>query len=180
MVKKINVSISDALFERAEKWKDQYSPSELYQNALEAFVSKKEQLDDRMKGELETMEKTIKRLKKQKRAAEGDFQAVGQDWGTTWARRADYSDLKYAAEGFNPHEGSRIYSHKLFSDRILGKHFRDMAKELREKRNLDPFTDEDDYGDMVGLVSVDGKNLIKSWLEAVRAFWEKVLPELND
>ena len=41
---RVTVSISDTLAERAEKWKDKFSPSDLYQKALEEFVSKREQL----------------------------------------------------------------------------------------------------------------------------------------
>ncbi len=88
MVKKVNVSISDRLYKRSEKWK--YSPSELYQKALEDFVSKKEQLDERIKGEPEAMEQIIERLKRQKKEADLGIYEDGQEHGIKWAKTADF------------------------------------------------------------------------------------------
>jgi len=99
--KRVTVSISDELAEQAAIWQDDYSPSELYQKALKEFVQKKEQLAEQVKGEPD-MEQIIERLKKEKRVAEGNFHAVGKDMGLAWARNAEYSVLKYAAEAFKP------------------------------------------------------------------------------
>jgi len=90
------------------------------------------------------MEQIIERLKSQKREAEGNFRAVGLDWGTEWAMGADYSELKYAVEEFDPYVkpilygrdeeeeykermrrsgASNISRNKIIGDKILGKYF---------------------------------------------------------
>ena len=165
MVKKINVSISDALFERAERWRGRFSPSELYQRALEDLVSKKEQLDERVKGEPEAMEQIIERLKSQKKEMEDNIRVMGQKMGVKWAMTADYWELQYAAEGFNPYGepdahkigppgtklipgdySTKIHDSKIFADRVLGEYFTGINDDFEKKRSESPLWPAPDGG----------------------------------
>ena len=172
--KRINVSITDELATRAEKWKGKYSASELYQRALDEFVSRKEQLAERVKGESEDMEQVIERLKSQKKQAENDFFSEGQEEGADWAKTTDYLELKYAAERFDPFEmsyqkSSDIRSDWLFGNDVLGEYF----SSINEER---PDLFKEDQWDSI---SSEAEKFLKGWLEAVRAFWAEVSPQLN-
>jgi len=171
--KRINISIPDGLADRAEQWKDKFSPSELYQEALEEFVSKKEQLAERLKGEPEKMEAIVDRLNRQKKAAEQDFFVEGQEEGANWAKTADYLELKYAAEGFNPFESAReiggVYYDWVMKDDDLGEYFGSLKDECPKLWKTD---DE-------GRFSGEAEKFLEGWLEAVGAFWEEVSTKLD-
>ena len=182
--KKVTISISDGLAERAEKWKDKYSPSELYQQALEDFVSKKEQLDERLKGEPEMEAQIIERLKAQRKAVEINHLENGRRAGLAWAQKADYPEFKYAATSFSPFSGhgkgrdnmpvydayGGVTAQHIFGDKILGKLF-------------DEIIEEDclaDRGDKNVWLTREGQEFVNGWLEAVKAFWEKISLKLDN
>jgi len=171
---RVTVSISDTLAERAEKWKDKFSPSELYQKALEEFVSKKEQLAERLKRDSEMREQTIERLKAQKKQAESDFFEEGQTEGVEWAKTADYSELVYAAERFDPFEKAYqiggVHYKWVLEDDTLNDTFEAL---FDERPNL--FKADDD-----GLLGSEAEKFIEGWRDGVRAFWAEMRPHLND
>ena len=175
MVKKINVSISDALAERSEKWKGKYSPSELYQKALEDFVSKKEQLEERLKGEPEMEAQTIERLKAQKKASETAYLEAGKQEGARWARNADYTDLKYAANVFDPRLDEPLEDNSwnvILRNQFLGEYFKELLGEHPEFVSYDHFDN--------CIMEEEGCEFLTGWLEAVEAFWEKVSAQLDN
>jgi len=171
--KKVTISISDALAERSEKWKDKFSPSDLYQRALLEFISKKEQLAERLKGDSEMREQMIERLKAQKKQAESNFFEEGQEEGTKWAQTADYSELVYAAERFDLFEKANqiggVHYKWVLEDDTLNDTFEAL---FDERSNL--FKADDD-----GLLGSEAEKFIEGWLDGVRAFWAEMRPHLN-
>ena len=173
MVKRVTVTISDELASRAALWSDDLSPSRLFQEALEEWVSRKEALAERVKGGGADMAAIIERLRQQKARAEHDYYDEGQEEGAAWARTADYLELRHAA-AFEPFSRSK---HKpgldrsiLEGDRTLGETFR----AIFEKRP--------DFwkADSRGLLVYDAETFIKGWLDAIKAFWAEVAPKIDN
>jgi len=174
---RVTVSITDGLAKRAEKWKDRYSPSELYQKALEDFVSKKERLVERMKGEPEALERIVERLKMQKEATELDYFRNGESDGLAWAQKADYPEFKHAISispyELEPHGEYNV--EPLFSDRFLSSYFLDR---IHENDSWDVYVAGVKRGKT--MLSIQGKAYLDGWFEAVRAFWEEVAPKIGN
>lgn len=193
--KRVTISISDALDGRAEKWKDKYRPSELYQKALEDLVQKQEELAERAKGAPD-MEQIIERLRIQKKEAEIDHFENGKAEGLAWAQKADYSELKYAAISFDPFgnrslkemiegcisqwapptrdpEAAHDVRH-ICADTILGEYFHKTLDKRNYLRQHDLLPKKNYM-----YLTHEGKGFVEGWREAVRAFWAEVSPKLN-
>jgi len=114
------------------------------------------------------MEEIIERLKSQKKAAEQDFWEEGHKEGATWAKSADYLELKYAATTFDLSEDffkeGGIHRRLLLEDDILGDSFQGLDEERPSllKANED------------GLISTEAENFLNGWLKAVVGFWKEV------
>ena len=98
MTKRINVSVSDELFEKIEKWKDSFNYSKLFQNTVSVAIQDKEDFQNRLKEDPETLEQVIARLKKEKKKVEKSYFSEGKEKGLSWAMAASYSDLMHAIE----------------------------------------------------------------------------------
>lgn len=175
MVRRYSVSVPDAIAERADKWKDSFSPSEIFQRALEDYVLKKETFAKRLEGATEDMEEIIDRLKKQKQETENDYYAEGQQEGLDWAKQLDYSDLQYAAEVFNPFSQKGPLSHLparvIYEDECLGETFQSI---FEDHPGLEMQSD-------IGQVfTKSGEKFIAGWIGGVKAFWDNVSGQLDN
>jgi hypothetical protein len=176
-VRKITISISEELAYQADRWKDDYNPSELYQEALRDFIHKKEELEERMRGASD-LNQIVERLKKQKRIAEANFFEHGKQKGLVWAQSADYTELHYAVTSLDSLvkratgiDGERFRAHHILANTILGKYF---DKIFRDNNLIWPAkTPFDVY------FNRDGKKFLEGWCEAVEDFWKEISPKLN-
>jgi hypothetical protein len=92
MVKRYSVSVSDALGAMIDKWKDEISPSTLFQQAMTAEIAKREGFNQRIREDTD-MEGIIERLRKEKKEKENEYFGMGKEDGLEWAKAADYEDL---------------------------------------------------------------------------------------
>ncbi|MCL2028906.1 MAG: hypothetical protein FWG97_00570 [Deltaproteobacteria bacterium] len=172
-VKRVTVSIPPELAARAEKWSDNLSPSRIYQEALEVWVTKKEALAERVKGAGADMAAIVERLKAQKMQTVHDFYDEGQEEGAAWARTADYREFQYAAQDFYPFSRSKrkpgVDKTVLEEDRLLRETFQALFDKRPDLWRVDH----------KGLLIYEAETFLKGWHEAVKAFWEAVAPQID-
>jgi hypothetical protein len=168
MVKKFNLSVPDDLAEKIEQRRDQLgSLSAIFQEAVAAMVKKKEEFEERLKGD-DDMEQIIERLRREKLQAQTDYHETGREEGLRWAKAASYTDLEHARK-FDPRDEDGVYDPTIpLHDDVLGHYFID-AMEADPLTN--PETDEDELNDFA-------RQWLDGWLEAVQEFWSAVKDKL--
>lgn len=168
MVKKFNLSVPDDLAEKIEQRRDHLgSLSAIFQEAVAERIKKKEEFEERLKGD-DDMEQIIERLRREKMQAQTDYHEKGREAGLCWAKAASYSDLEYARK-FDPTDRDGLYDPTIpLHDNVLGHYFIDA---LEADTLTNPEADEDELNDFA-------KQWLDGWLEAVREFWAAVKDRL--
>lgn len=168
MVKKFNLSVPDDLARRIQE-KRHYlgSLSAIFQEAVSDKIQKREDFEQRLKGE-EDMETTIERLRKEKRKAETDYLQKGREDGLVWAKAASYTDLEYARK-FDPTDEDGCYDPTVpLHDDVLGHYFIDM---LEADPLANPEDDEDELNEFA-------QQWLNGWIEAVSGFWNEIVAKV--
>ncbi len=168
MVKKFNLSVPDDLAEKIEQRRDQLgSLSAIFQEAVAAIIGKKEEFEERLKGD-DDMEQIIERLRREKLQAQTNYHEKGREDGLRWAKAASYTDLEHARK-FDPSDEDGVYDPTIpLHDDVLGHYFID-AMEADPLTN--PEADEDELNDFA-------RQWLDGWLEAVRELWAAVKDRL--
>ena len=170
MVKRFTVSVPDELAEKIDKWKQEISPSAMFQRAMEEAIEEKEGFAKRIT-EYETMPEIIERLKREKAEGEKRYYYDGQEAGLAWAKAAPYFKLKYVAqlpEGHLKYPGeTRTKAFDACRDDYLGDYF-------SERFSDDPLMCPDDKKSEVENISGEAEEWLKGWFTAVDAFWKEV------
>lgn len=155
MVKKFSVGIPDDLAERLEPFKENISPTAVFQEAMAARIEAFESRKNRMKGE--DMEAIINRLRKQKEESENSVYKQGEEEGLDFAKTADYDELKYGATVLAEiPDPERLAFDR---DGMLSDYF----------EGLDELADLDEE---------ETKVWLRGWCAAVEQFWDEVSGKL--
>lgn len=172
MVKKFSVGISDELVARLEPFKGKYSPTAVFQKAMEKQAANLEKWSTLMpKGE--EMDAIVEKLRKQKEEAEAQDYELGRDEGLKIAKSVDYEDLKAALKLIEEvekiyKEYNYIQSDILFNDDAWGDYFSDSDNCHYE---LEALADSS-----VGSLTHASGKWFEGWRDGVTAFWDS-LPE---
>ena len=92
MVKRINISIPDELYERLQEYKGRVNVSKVCQDAISDVIRKKETFK-RSVTEMPELEEIIERLRKEKNYSRHKVFELGEMVGISWAKQADYETL---------------------------------------------------------------------------------------
>lgn len=168
MVKKFNLSVPEELAEKIEQRREQLgSLSSIFQEAVAERIRKKEEFEERLKGD-DDMEQIIERLKREKIQARSNYHEKGREEGLRWAKAASYIDLEYARK-FDPTDAEGVYDPTIpLHDNVLGHYF---IEALEGDTLTNPEADEDQLNDFA-------RQWLDGWLEAVREFWAVVQDRL--
>lgn len=153
MAKKVTVSIPDMLHEKMEQWRESFNLSKMFQDAVTEAIQKKEDLQKRIREDL-NQHQIIERLRKEKQESEGNYFETGKNEGVQWARTAHYDDLMYALN-WKGHQNAE-------KDRVLGSYF---TERLAGSRMMS--------------VTEEGNNeyfsaYLDGWKNGVEHFWQEI------
>lgn len=87
---RLNITVPDDLYKRAEKWRDRINLSRVCQEAIRRELDKLEQVPE----QLREMREALSRLEREKAKIERSCFRKGVYDGLEWARGADYASLK--------------------------------------------------------------------------------------
>ncbi|MGQ0523096.1 MAG: hypothetical protein ACT4P8_05485 [Betaproteobacteria bacterium] len=87
---RLNITISDELYNRIERWRDRINLSRICQDAIAREMEKLELVPE----DVREMQKALSRLGEQKAKVERSCFRKGVYDGLEWAREADYAVLK--------------------------------------------------------------------------------------
>jgi predicted CopG family antitoxin len=160
MARRINIAVSDGLFERLEKVKGNFNVSRVCQVALEREVSYQELLS--VKGK--TMEQTIERLKAEKGEAGQEYFDDGKRAGIKDGPSIHYNDLR-EAKAYNDaySEVDETTVPRVFYDSDLWNNY-DLEMAINEAQSEDANLNEDWF--------------ILGWIEGVAEFFESIEDQL--
>jgi hypothetical protein len=172
MVKRYSVSVSDELGEKIDQWKNELSPSTIFQQAMSAEIAKKEGFVKRIK-EDQDMESIIERLRQEKKASENKYFEFGKEEGLEWAKAANYEDLVFTVnKDLDDLIGlMRLHWRAVPDEGILLELRNYFCGQLYEELEL-PFDKDNDDLDPFVVEWLDG------WLEGVQAFWREISDKL--
>jgi hypothetical protein len=159
MAKQINLSVSEELAEKMEKWKDSFDFSRIFQNAISEAIRKKESFQIR---------DVVARLKKEKGELEGIYYEKGKTDGLEWVKAANLAEFQYALD-YVPmdYKNEVIIAYDPTHDEVLGYYFNDVIK----------------ADDKMGFVETSFSNSVpneyfraweRGWSDAVHEFWEEI------
>jgi uncharacterized protein YeaO (DUF488 family) len=168
MVKRYSVSVSDELGNKIDRWKDDLSPSTIFQQAMATEIAKKENFIQRIK-EDKNMEDIIERLRNEKKASEQRYYEAGKEDGLQWAKAAEYEDLLLTAtEDPEDLKDSGEY-------RAQGYAYHRLAAQWRDQMQYYPGllqSDNEDYLNPLAGEWLDG------WFDGVQTFWGEISDKL--
>ena len=159
MVKRVNISVPDELYERMQKWRKQVNFSSEFQKMVSKLIDQKEDLMERLGDE--EMAQAILRLREEKMEEVGDYGQFGFNDGMEWASQAHYSELKAALE-WDPRD-----SPKGEDLEGLREHLDHMFTDVEEYNLLnwgECWTYPNNYNDMY----------LSGFKEGIEDFWDKV------
>ena len=165
MVKKFSVGISDELAARLEPFKGRYSPTAVFQKAMEDQAEKLEALQKARKAieegmpEGDDMDAIIKRLEQERTESEDRSFNSGEKEGLAFAKIANYETLKYAATVLA--ETCDLAERDLTRDSMLGDYFQNLI---------------DDDDNLAGELS---EKWLQGWAWSLRTFWDKLPSNLR-
>ncbi len=171
MVKRLNVSVPDDLYERIEKHRDYLGNlSALFQNAVDEKITARESFQKRIQENVD-MESIAKRLKNEKAELSNDYRKRGREDGLKWAQAASYLNLQRALE-FRPPERERYYHPSQFDDDSeVSRHLLEIVEEdFLMKEDMESF---EDY------VNEYTQQFLEGWSEGVSEFWNQIWPLLE-
>lgn len=160
---KVTLSVPDALFEKMEKWKQDFNFSGVFQEAIQKAIEQKEGFKQRIQEDTD-LETTIQRLKSERKSLQEECYNEGKENGLRWAKAAHYKELRYVGEA-DSEKIPDIVSNPT-GDSVLGDYFTDIIKE------------NDNFGiEQDGLVLYPNETFaswLDGWTDAVNSFWEEV------
>jgi post-segregation antitoxin (ccd killing protein) len=175
MVKRINVSVPDDLFEKIQIYKDEINLSGIFQKAISEKIESKEKYQKlRAKKERQKDEKIMARLKKQRDELETFSYESGKEHGYELATTLSYRDLQYITKlKINKHTNVReldcgfddYFDENIFKARKGDKIF-----------NSNLVYDIDDINDST--LSKPFLQWLKGWQEGIIDFWKEVEKKL--
>ncbi len=175
-MKKFTLSVSDELAERIDRYRDHLGNlSGLFQKAVDEKITKKEQFDVRLKEDPD-IDEIAARLRQEQKEADNDFSEEGKDKGLYWAKRASYSDLKYAA--LRTFGGPYPHFHvpnSIFQDEVIGEYLQEV---LLENRILFPVCPGDDNWEWDEDFDSSQEQWFYGWQTGVVEFWDHVSTKL--
>jgi len=157
MVKKMTISVSDELHEKAEVWRSELNFSRVFQEALAREVASKEAFSAALKGEEGEMTAIAKRLRVERDEVHAVQAKAGKKDGLDWAKSAHYEDLVWISDVEDLGDDPRDCINETVS-----KYFTEMVGDfpiLEDERMLDEYA--------------------YSWLEGVQAFWNEIQPLID-
>jgi hypothetical protein len=168
-MKKFTLSVPDDLAAKISEWRALLGNlSGIFQEAVAAHITRKEEFAARMKGDTD-MEAIIERLRNEKAQLTLDYLKKGAEDGLRWAKAAPYVELEYAARRFEPKDSNGVYDPTVpLHDTHLGHYFIDA---LETDPRTYPGNDEDELNPFA-------KEWMKGWVEAVRAFFVEIQDKL--
>lgn len=157
MAKKVTVSIPDMLHEKMEQWRESFNLSKMFQDAVTDAIQKKEDLQKRIREDLDQYQ-IVERLRKEKQESEGNYFETGKTEGVHWAKTAHYDDLMYALSWKD--ESNAV------KDRVLGEFF---SERLASSKMM--------------IVTEAGNNeyftaYLDGWKNGVEQFWQEIRDKL--
>lgn len=172
MVEKFTLSVPDELAAKIKARRDWLGNlSQLFQETVAEKIQKKEEFEQRLKGD-EDMEARIERLKREKAEAAADYFEKGKGDGLEWAKAAGYKELEYVGrDGFRTAATDRyeMWDLKLIlNDPIMGDYF---TEALAEDPIINPGPEDEGLSGLA-------EEWFVGWLEAVDALWQEVAPKL--
>lgn len=154
MTVNITISVPDDLHREMQEWKDSFNYSKFFQNAIRKAIQQKKEFSKRLKGEGESMNEIIERLKKEKTKDIDLYFEYGKKEGVKWAKAASYHSLKLVVGT----EGNEFPFDTLEN---FGAGDRDWLEEVLKK---DPVIEEPEIYEVFE----------RGLMEGVRAFWAEV------
>lgn len=138
MAQRFTVSVPDEMAEKIEKYREEISPSAIFQKAIEAEISRKENLGLLLQRERPTIDDIVQRLKKEKDEIENISYTIGFRTGIEWSASASYEELSYVITNkdtvfrnaiYEEGDGSS-YSFDLYL--FFSGHFKDLSSDERK------------------------------------------------
>lgn len=111
------------------------------------------------------MQEIIERLRTQKKASESEYKQAGRMDGAAWAKRADYTELKYAGEIYSLADG--LHTASVLGDEILGEYW---SERFRSDPVLNANPDE--------FINDEAEAWLTGWFGATEEFWAEVSAKL--
>lgn len=137
IMKKMNISLPDDLYEQVKKYRDRTNYSKICQEAIKKEIAKYN-----LPKEVKEMEATIERLKESKEGDERHAYESGFEWGKEYAEgEADYAELKNLATGF--YQGARIpdYIYENYMKEIMGDYSEEEYLQVQALMKLNEFNE---------------------------------------
>lgn len=162
MAQRINISISDSLYERLQAVKDHLNVSGICQEAIMNAVY----LEELKNKNIPDMEKLVERLRKQKEEAVKEYGEAGKVQGMEDAMTLDYADfvtIEKASEALNSTDGWALDPEELLGDSLAGQY-----SGLAELLNT---LEQDDS-------SFDRRTYAQGWIGGVMEVWDRVKEEI--
>ena len=158
MGKKVTISVPDDLHKKMQKWRHLFKPSKVFQEAMAYLIEKKENFAKRVK-EGEDMAATIKRLKKQKAAFEGEKEDRGREEGLRFAKIADYEILLEALKELTVTDNGAEY--------LVTTSLEEYFKEAAEEEGIDMIIEQRQ-------ITPEFLQWLTGWKEGVEVFWSEI------
>jgi len=166
MVKRTTISIPDALHRKMEIYKGDFNFSKEFQNHISELIERKEEYEQRLKGDEAEITEIIERLKAEKNGSIRDWIDRGQDDGLAWAKIAHYEELQYVLNNDFAIEPDSFPSPAengfTFWDTVMKR----FGADDLIRRNQD--NDCDDW------LTTAGSAYIKGFTKAVNDFWNQI------
>ncbi|MCD7897638.1 MAG: hypothetical protein LUG50_13345 [Planctomycetaceae bacterium] len=173
MVKRFSVSVSEELGQRIHRWKDEISPSAIFQRAMEEVVREKEEFSGRLQDD-PALPEVVERLRTESGKARSEYRVNGKSKGIEWAKCASLKNIKHILhekECFDDlfSQNERIPPSMILDDYVIGAY-------VKQAWAGDPAFESKYVGNKrkEEVLSPESVLWFEGWLEGVSTFWKEV------